>query len=165
VRYYTHAAIAALAASLVPGATPALMGVAALGSVLPDLDHPDSFVSGRVWGRSLPARLAVGVAFRHRGFLHTLTAAAVVCAGALFAAPYLHMPHAVPYYLAFGYATHLLGDAFTGGVPLLGPFVRRWYAFAHFGVGGLVEHLVFLVCLGILSRDLLVPMWEIVFGK
>lgn len=110
------AASAPLAVSM-ENPLPVLAG-AALGSLLPDLDHPESTLGH--W---------LHVPLRHRGPLHSLLAAlffaslslAVLSVVAWFASD-------APWYAAgvgIGYVVHLLADIPSGRVPLLWPFRLR----------------------------------------
>ena len=93
-----------------------------LTCLLPDIDHPKSFLGQRLSWVSKP----VARAFGHRGFTHSLLA--VFGALALF---YLKVPDSwiIPadalQGLVLGYLSHILADMLTpAGVPLLWPC--RW---------------------------------------
>lgn len=89
--------------------------LAALGSMLPDLDHPHAAISESVLLR--PLAWGAHHAFHHRGILHSLLAVALVLIGASYLAPNL-----LAYALAWGYLAHILADFLTvRGVPLLAP--------------------------------------------
>ena len=92
---------------------------AVLTCLLPDIDHPKSFLGQRLSWISKP----VARAFGHRGFTHSLLA--VFGALTLF---YLKVPDSwiVPadalQGLVLGYLSHILADMLTpAGVPLLWP--------------------------------------------
>ncbi|MBK4714239.1 MULTISPECIES: metal-dependent hydrolase [Tenebrionibacter/Tenebrionicola group] len=95
---------------------------AVLTCLLPDIDHPKSFLGQRIpWVSRPVARM-----FGHRGFTHSLLA--VFAALALF---YLKIPDSslVPadavQGMVLGYLSHILADMLTpAGVPLLWPC--RW---------------------------------------
>lgn len=139
---------AALAAAVSAGVTePAALGVAAAGSLLPDLDCPGSLAGrfvpgsslGRVgrlaaglglaylgWLRQDPAVLGCGVlaaavgALEHRGFLHSLAALVLASWAAARAVPGYGVA------LALGWGSHLALDLLTpAGVMLLWPWGRR----------------------------------------
>ncbi len=87
-----------------------LVGAAALGSLLPDLDAPASTLA-----RLLPINPFSFM--RHRGVMHS---GLVLGVGAALWY-YNHQPLWAVFILA-GYASHLLGDAITiQGIPLLYP--------------------------------------------
>ncbi len=100
---------------------------AAIGGLLPDLDHPES-----VLGRRLPL-LSVPLAntFGHRGMTHSLGAVLVMLAvliGITTAYHWNTVAWLVPP-LIVGYLSHILGDAMTpSGVPLFWPR-KRTYSF------------------------------------
>ncbi len=101
-----------------PPLDPAYVALAAAGSLLPDMDHPKSWI-GR---RSRPLSTALGAAFGHRGATHS--AAAVLGLVALLQAGY--HPGAVCA-LAVGYASHLAADVLTPqGLPLTWPLRLTW---------------------------------------
>ncbi|MGI9862326.1 metal-dependent hydrolase [Moorella naiadis] len=123
------------------------LGMAALGALMPDIDHPDSLISremtpgmppGRIgrgiasvmllgaWYQTrLPLLLAAGIAFLvltfmpHRGVTHSLLG----MAAAWLAIKALGWPQ-VPFLI--GYSVHLAEDALTpSGIPLLYPYQKR----------------------------------------
>lgn len=114
------AALWAVTAKLTGGIAvdvPAL-AAAALGALLPDIDHPKSWAGRKLKIISVPLAYVVG----HRGVTHSLVAvlagmAALVTLGLDWvAAP-----------LVIGYLSHLAADGLTpSGVPLLWPLKRRF---------------------------------------
>lgn len=137
----THAFGGAAAALLVAGALPVgaapawlAAGAGALGGLLPDIDHPGSFL-----GRRAPlVSDAVHALFGHRGATHCLLAAAVLSLASWWAAARLlaALPPeaaggAAPWGAALcflaGYLSHLLLDMLNPQpVPLLWPLPRRF---------------------------------------
>lgn len=109
---------------------PAALGLAALGSLLPDIDHPQSWAGKRLAVVSIPLAALIG----HRGVTHSLIAVAgFVALLALLGVNHLAAP------LAVGYLAHLLADALTvSGVPLLWPS-RRPYGLRLIRTGSLAE--------------------------
>jgi inner membrane protein len=112
---------------------PAAMAAAALGALLPDIDHPGSWAGRKMRLVSVPLSMVVG----HRGVTHSLLAvvAGLAVLGTLgvgfAAAP-----------LVVGYLSHLAADMLTpSGVPLLWPNRRR-FALPVCGTGGIVELLL-----------------------
>lgn len=123
------------------------LGAAALGALMPDIDHPDSMISremtpgmthGRIgrgiasivllgaWYQTrLPLLLAAGIAFLvltfipHRGVTHSFLGMAVAWLGIKA----LGWPQ-VPFLI--GYCVHLVEDVLTpSGIPLLYPYQKR----------------------------------------
>jgi inner membrane protein len=124
---------------------PASLGLAALGALLPDIDHPGSWVGKRLILVSAPISAVLG----HRGVTHSLFAAlgmAVLLAmGGLDHA-------AAP--LAAGYLSHLLADGLTpSGVPLFWP-LKRTYALPLCKTGSAAEF-VLVGLLGALAYSLM----------
>lgn len=109
---------------------PLALGAAALGALLPDVDHPHSRVGRLVKPVSVPLSLLLG----HRGVTHSLLAVLA----ALYAAGRLGMAWmAAP--VAVGYLSHLAADALTpAGVPLLWP-LRARFALPLARTGGMIE--------------------------
>ncbi len=130
----THIALALLAAQLVYSpAEPWGWAVIALGAVAPDLDSGGGLISrpsqwlprwapfgGALDGAGKLASKTTRRLLGHRGPLHMPIAALALWVVAWrLGLPWLH-------WLAFGYAAHILADAFTkSGVPLFGPLSDR----------------------------------------
>lgn len=104
-----------------------ITAAAALGSLLPDIDHPQSMLSG--W---IPGSFLISVFTRHRGFTHSILFCMLVPAvlwvaissGATIAIPYIY-----PLALVLGMVSHLIADMLTpAGVPLLFPIGGMWKA-------------------------------------
>ncbi len=99
-------------------ADPMSLGLALLGSVLPDIDHPSSWIGRRGWFASAPIAALCG----HRGFTHSVLA---VLGGLALLSADGFGGWSVP--LVIGYLSHLAGDLVTaGGIPLLWPMKRRF---------------------------------------
>ena len=137
---------------------PLALGMAVLGGLLPDLDHPRSWVGRRLALISWPlARL-----FGHRGITHSLLA--VFGVSALWwwlanpTAPQLAtVPLVEP--LLVGYLSHLIADGLTpAGVPLLWPNRRR-FTVPLVATGGMVEWLAGMVAVLWLGSQLW-PLWR-----
>ena len=110
-------AVTARAAGL-EAAEPQSLAAAALGALLPDIDHPQSWAGRKMRVVSVPLSLLIG----HRGLTHSaLAVAACLVALAVMGMGWLAAPVVV------GYLSHLLADALTpSGVPLLWPSRRRF---------------------------------------
>ncbi|KAF0224346.1 MAG: putative membrane-bound metal-dependent [Rhodospirillaceae bacterium] len=97
---------------------PQSLAAAALGALLPDIDHPHSWAGRKVRFISVPLSLLLG----HRGLTHSALA---VLAGAVLLAIMGTGWLAAP--VVVGYLSHLLADGLTpSGVPLLWPHKRRF---------------------------------------
>ncbi len=123
----THVAIgtvgcAGLAALFGVDISPPVLGAAALGSLLPDVDTPSSRAGFCVY----PLALWLERKFGHRTVTHSITGIGVC---ALLFSPLLlfawgHTPFMA---LVCGFALHLAGDACTkAGIPLMWPRRERW---------------------------------------
>jgi inner membrane protein len=96
--------------------------VAAIGGLLPDIDHPQSALGRRIPWVSIP----LSAVFGHRGFTHSLLAVLMVML-LLIAIPIPASWQWIVYPLCIGYLSHLLGDAVTAsGIPLLYPWRRKF---------------------------------------
>ena len=96
---------------------------AILTCLLPDIDHPKSFLGQRLSWISKP----IARAFGHRGFTHSLLAVGLGIWGlAQFQAPG-PLSGVMKDALIVGYLSHLLGDWLTpAGIPLFWPWRRRF---------------------------------------
>lgn len=104
-----------------------VIGVSALGGLLPDIDHPKSIVSGYLPGVGHLVRTAVS----HRGITHSLFFAAL-CMALLFA---VGAPMSILLAAGAGLLSHLAADMTTvQGVPLLLPLSRRAFKVAPYHV-------------------------------
>lgn len=153
MKWYTHAAIGANAVWLttltqdVTSGTLLLAVLGAFASLLPDIDAG--------WGKTSGAKIhhiGYGVfrpfrgMFRHRGFFHSLLCVAVLfCVTLPFAAildPY------VPIVFVAGYASHLVIDAWNGGMQYLYPLKKDFSfvpKFLRFRVGSSGDDLFFIL--------------------
>lgn len=119
-----------------------IIGFAAvlIGTLLPDIDHPKSWVGKRVKVLSYP----IIIIFGHRGITHSL----LMVSALVFAA--YSLDNWILYWVTIGYAGHLLGDYLTdSGIPLLYPLKRNYRFVLTGSTGGISEHfMVFLVVIG-----------------
>ncbi len=133
----------------VPGLPLAVL-CAAVGSLLPDLDHPRAALANyRVVGIPIlkPAGLVASAVLSHRGASHSLVFWALLTAlGAYFASPLGLAP--LVWAASLGYGLHLVADTLTkAGVPWLWPLWPHPLGFPparslRIHTGGLVEHLL-----------------------
>lgn len=141
-----HAPLLGGSASLL--ALPVALAVVAFGSLLPDIDHPDSSLANeKVIGIPvfLPLAWLIGKFFGHRGVTHSLLAvAALVAIGQLSQLPWaalgpdwlraaggaLRLVWAelnLGWLIVWGYVAHLAADALTrSGIPLFWPLPARF---------------------------------------
>lgn len=151
MRAFTHIAAGALSAVLLSKGLHAtqvsfvmLVAGGVLGSMLPDIDHPESAFGRRV----LPLSLTLSALFGHRGVTHSLVAVGlmawlswVALHGAIGWAPAMTTPFVLG--IAAGYLSHLLCDFFTNsGVPLLWPMKRKFASPVRFNTGSSLEYLL-----------------------
>jgi len=113
-----------------------------VGTLLPDIDHPKSWVGKRAKMLSYPIILIFG----HRGITHSL-----LIVGALFYTAFA-LDSWLLNWFAIGYVGHLIGDYLTdSGIPLFYPYKRNFRFVLVGSTGGISEHLmVFLVVSGTL---------------
>jgi len=122
-----------------PAVEPLSLGLAVLGSLLPDIDHPKSWVGRRV----RPLSNLVGALFGHRGLTHSAlaVAACLVLLGQSDLRPAIVAP------LVVGYLSHLAADLLTPkGLRLAWP-LRGNYALPLCRTGSPFEPLVVAVLL------------------
>ncbi|MGP1955930.1 MAG: metal-dependent hydrolase [Arsenophonus sp. NC-PY1-MAG3] len=94
--------------------------------LLPDIDHPKSFLGQRLKWLSIP----IAKVFGHRGITHSLLA---IIGGSIFFSSDLLSRIIIPIPVDFvhsmivGYTSHLVADMLTpAGIPLLWPCRRRF---------------------------------------
>ncbi|MCD8510038.1 MAG: metal-dependent hydrolase [Bacillus sp. (in: Bacteria)] len=168
MRYKTHVATSMAGGAIfakilsIPFTVFLAVGIA-LGSLLPDIDEPKSFIGRKLFFIAYPLKKIMG----HRGLTHSLLA----CAGLYFL--YSLYPSSFSLGLFIGYACHIVGDFFSvRGVPLLLPFTKqRVKAPITYRTGGKGEIIILLLgfgcflgvfILGGLLQSFLLSIWEIV---
>lgn len=142
----------------------AVTGGAVLGSLLPDIDNPRSFISRKIPVFSLLVGLFQGAArvfscflpnkqeryvrsvVGHRGITHSLTACLLVAgimaaAGVLFRTPADSGYALLGLGVLLGILSHILLDMVAGGVPLFSPFLTGRITLARIKTGGVGEWL------------------------
>ncbi len=138
---------------------PLLIGAAAFGSLLPDLDASESKIKHLAVGGIKPFLLPSQAIHRylgHRGFSHSLAALLLVSLLVLPLAFWWGL--LPPLALLLGYGSHLAADACTrSGIPLLYPRKMRYHLLPRslrFTTGSMAEDALF-VCLALLALLLL----------
>ena len=112
----------------------------AVGSLLPDIDHPKSILGRKIW----PVSSIINFLFGHRSIMHSLFFIFAVCLLVYFLWPLYFIPAFI------GLLSHLFLDVLSKeGLNLLYP-LRIFYVKGFIKVGGLAENLFFL-CLIILT--------------
>lgn len=102
-----------------PALDPTMLGLAVFGALLPDIDHPKSWVGKRLRPFSNVCAMLLG----HRGITHSLLA--VVACGALLLSQSVPMAITAP--LVVGYLSHLGADLLTPqGLRLAWPLRGTW---------------------------------------
>lgn len=103
----------------------------ALGTALPDIDHPQSTLGSRVKWLSWPIRFIFG----HRTITHSVLAIIAVVWASIEYPPF--MP------VAFGFVFHLVGDYFTvSGLKLFWPINKVFKAPVLITTNGAAEYLL-----------------------
>ena len=139
-----------------PAAAPTCLGLALLGSLLPDIDHPKSWLGRRV----RPVSSGLAAVLGHRGLTHS-AAAAAACIWSLHGGALKWV--AAP--LAVGYLSHLAADLLTPrGLRLAWPLRTTW-AFPLCKTGSPFEPLIVALVLfwagsGTLVPPLLQEVWK-----
>ncbi|WP_146811437.1 metal-dependent hydrolase [Aneurinibacillus danicus] len=143
MKYSTHIATSLLfgygiASLLSAPLSAAYYGGVVLGSLLPDIDHPNSYIGRRSFGLANIIHDLCG----HRGITHSLIMWILVFLPALWFYPTLFM-----FGLTIGYLGHILGDSFSvSGVPLLYPLTKKKFpAPITYRTGSFEEILIFII--------------------
>lgn len=107
-----------------------------VGSLLPDIDHPQSRAGRFVPFISYPVSAFLG----HRGLTHS----AIAVVACLYGLTWLSSTApSWALYLMWGYISHLVGDYLFGssGLPLTWPLKKRFVCPINFAVDGIVENI------------------------
>jgi inner membrane protein len=137
----------------------AVIALAGLGSLLPDVDTPQSTIN-----RLIPPLMLISLFVKHRGFSHSIfiPAITIVAGVVLTIAPVELLIIAG----AIGYLSHLVADAVTiQGIPLLSPLPYTIHLLPkpfRLTTGGIIENLLGLsIVLGILYYAYLVQPYRL----
>jgi len=135
--FRTHLAFGALFAlafmSISPVSNQLLFFLIALfGSLLPDIDHPHSWLGRRV--------KVVSWFFKHRGFIHSIFIIPLIT---LLISYFFHTnQYTIP--LLVGYVSHLVGDMLSQeGIAPFTPFFKKQWKIQLFRVGSTIELILF----------------------
>lgn len=144
MEWRTHLITGLAAGYMIAGPDTNALLAAGVAALLPDIDHPNSYV-----GRKIPIIPGlIKITMGHRGPLHSLPAALLVSLVVTVAGgPLLGIAAGV------GYLAHILGDMLTpSGVPLLWPAIRKNIKLPAVKTGGLLERFVVFpgLCLGLM---------------
>ncbi|HEY0182283.1 MAG TPA: metal-dependent hydrolase [Rhodopila sp.] len=102
-----------------PALDPTCLGLVVMGALLPDIDHPQSWV-GR---RTRPVSTAIAATFSHRGITHS----AIAVIGLTMLLLHSGYRRGTVSALAVGYLSHLAADMLTPrGLRLAWPLRGTW---------------------------------------
>src|SRR6056297_1768405 len=110
--------------------------MAVVGALMPDIDHPRSWIGHRLQGISS----MISMLFGHRNLFHSPIALIIILGlswyifqGSIF----VFVSNA----FCLGYFTHLFGDWITHrGIPVFWPIKKKFRAPLSFRTGGIIEH-------------------------
>lgn len=112
-----------------------MIGLGAIGGLIPDIDHPNSKISHKL----KPVSAFVSLVFSHRGFFHTPIFYTLLWLIWLLRCP-------LPEYALWGHSlflgifSHLFLDALNpGGIPAFFPFSTKRYHIAKIRTGSVAE--------------------------
>lgn len=136
----THLLTGITAGYLIAGPEPFAMITAGITSLLPDLDHPNSYI-----GRKIPVLPALfNFTFGHRGMFHSLLVAIIIT---LLTGFFNDVNIALA--AGAGYFAHIIGDLITpSGVPVFWPWKKR-IRIPLVKTGGIFERLVIIPITGL----------------
>ncbi|EXJ22639.1 Membrane-bound metal-dependent hydrolase YdjM, induced during SOS response [Alkalibacterium sp. AK22] len=156
--YKTHIAVTyATALPLMAMTGPVTVGnlfALGLGSVMPDIDHPKSFIGNRTGGISQ----GIGKVFGHRGLAHSLLGTGVFYLLAQALITSFNFPSSWLSWFIAGYLAHLVQDSFSRtGVAWLQPVINKRIQFGfrivYYRTGRTAETIIFwLACGGVLYQ-------------
>lgn len=156
--YRTHVIISVTAAVAIstidnaPFSAATLAGVA-IGSLLPDIDEPNSYIGKRTRGVSDATKFVFG----HRGFTHSILAMFLAFIPWFIVSNFLD-ENAITvtlstflFGIALGYIFHILGDMLSKtGVPLFLPFSKKRIKIPLYTTGGTMEVVIHFLSVAIL---------------
>jgi len=138
----THIAIA-LSIGMVAGASKVHLGLIAAGAILPDLDHPQSFIGRVFFPVSIPLNRWLG----HRGAFHSFWLWLLVCLAGYFWTP--------AFFLGAGAILHILADCGTvSGVRALSPWSQKLFVVFRRSwriKSGSSHEILVLICFGMIA--------------
>lgn len=156
--YKTHIAVTyATALPLMAMTGPVTIGnlfALGLGSVMPDIDHPKSFIGNRSGGISH----GIGRVFGHRGLAHSFIGAGAFYLLAEVLVSSFDLPESLVSWFIAGYLAHLIQDSFSRtGVAWFQPLISKRIQFGfrkiYYRTGKTVETIVYwLACGGVLYQ-------------
>jgi inner membrane protein len=147
LRYHSHIVTslclgAAVAAHTSLSFTVSYTAGIVVGSLLPDIDEPKSYIGRRSMGMSNKVKEAFG----HRGMTHSLVVWGVIALVMMWESSSLF---AVGFVL--GYLFHILEDFFSvQGVPLFWPFTLKRFKIPIYRTGNFIEKALFYAAFALL---------------
>jgi inner membrane protein len=147
LRYHSHIVAslclgAAVAAHTSLSFTASYTAGVVIGSLLPDIDEPKSYVGRRSMGMSNKVKEAFG----HRGMTHSLLVWGVIALVISWESPSLFAVG-----LVLGYLFHIFEDFLSvQGVPLFWPFTAKRFKIPIYRTGNFVEKALFYASFALL---------------
>jgi inner membrane protein len=154
MKYYTHIASSVAMSIALTQVTDSTLTISVLagvviGSLLPDIDEPKSYVGSKSLGA---AHIVKGI-FGHRGFTHSILALLLVMIPLFYHGDIdlIKAGEATGFImfwtgLSMGYMFHMIGDLFSvSGIPLLYPIKKRT-AIPVYKTGTWLEKIIFIAC-------------------
>lgn len=125
------------------------LGGVAIGSLLPDIDTPNSYLGRRV----KPISIAISAFTEHRGIIHSLVPFAILIIAAIcFKSLFIGA-------IAFGFLLHLVGDTFSvSGIKWMQPVNKKSlimpYKWMKYKTGTGKEYIILAIALLILGSEI-----------
>jgi inner membrane protein len=113
-----------------------------LGSLLPDIDEPKSYIGKRSFGLSIIIKRKFG----HRGVIHSLLAWSILTI-IIYCSSAIGVSKSFALGVSLGYLFHLMGDYFSvSSIPLLYPYQsqhkKRRFSYI---TGGRLENIIYIL--------------------
>lgn len=149
MKYTTHISTGAYLGAMIvtivkpePIVATVFMTASIFGSLLPDIDHPKSWLGQRMPIISIP----ISAIFGHRGITHSLLGSMILITFTFIVNTFAPILSPLTVGILVGYLSHILGDWLTpSGIPLLWPNKERYASPAMFELGGIHETILFFV--------------------
>ena len=126
------------------------VGGVLIGSLLPDIDHPQSYIGRKVWVLAK----GINIIFGHRGIVHSLLPVLLLAiASSMLDSLFL-------WCITLGFLLHLIEDGFSkGGLGWFQPLKKKKliipFKLVRYTTGGFKEYCIFIIFVALLIFEII----------